>query len=510
MTAPHETEIKLAASPAMLVELRKHPQLAGTDRLSEQKTTYFDTPGGRLWRGGAALRVRADGEVCEQTLKLGGVGAKVIRRQEWNALISGERPDTSEFPTEARAALEKLLDGVPLDRIGTTTIKRTARQVQYGDTVIEVVFDLGKIEAGSREEVVSEIEFELVDGQIADLMALALELPLGSDLAWSVRSKGERCHDLAFDLSPTAVRAEKIKLSQAGDVGRGFQAIAWSCLGQLLANYPLVVASGDPEAVHQARVAVRRLRAAFSLFGKAIDDEVAPILRAALKAVANGLAPARDLHVLIEQVASHRPDGDPEWLELEDLLVASKDDAVREAQAMLKSPQFQRLLFEIAGWIEGGDWLAHNRETARDKPLMPFARSVLSRRCRKLGKYSGRLLELSDAGRHRLRIAAKKLRYAAEFFASLDHGKSVTKRRVMFVSALAHLQDTLGKLNDIAVASAKMHGWFDKVAPITAARMEALLEEMLATRRKSRRKLIKKAEKSLDEMKRSSGWWGGS
>lgn len=507
MSTPHETEIKLAASPAMLAELRRHPQLAGAGRASKQITSYFDTPGGRLWRGGAALRIRVDGEVREQTLKLGAAGSKVIRRQEWNAPISGERLDPAEFPKAARAALAKLLDGLSLDRIGTTTIKRTTRRVRYGDAVIEVVFDLGKVEAGSREEVVSEIEFELVEGKIADLVALALELPLGPDLAWSVRSKGERCHDLAFDLPPAAARAGKIKFSQPSDVPRGFQAIAWSCLDQLLANYPLVIASGDPEAVHQTRVAVRRLRAAFSLFGKALDDDVAPFLRAALKAVANGLAPARDLHVLIEQVASHKPEGNPEWQELEDQLVARKDEAAREAQTMLDSPQFQRLLFEIAGWIEGGAWLARSRETARDHALASFARSVLSRRRSKLDKYSGRLLELSDAERHRLRIAAKKLRYAAEFFASLYHGRSAAKDRRTFAKALAQLQGNLGDLNDIAVASAKMHGWFEKVEPITGARMEALLEEMLATRRKSRRKLIKKAENSLDEVIRSPSWW---
>lgn len=510
MNPPHETEIKLAASPAMLAALRKYPQLAGADRASKLVTIYFDTPGGRLWRGGAALRIRADGEALEQTLKLSATGSEAIRRREWNTPISGERPDPSEFPKAARAALAKLLDGAPLDRVGTTTIERTVRRVQYGDSAIEVAFDWGEIKAGSREEAVSEIEFELVDGKIADLVKLALELPLGSDLAWSVRSKGERCHDLAFDVPPTVARAGKVKPSRDNNVTQGFQAIAWSCLGQLLADYPLVIASGDPDAVHQTRVAVRRLRAAFSLFGNAIDDDVAPILRAALKAVANGLAPARDLHVLIEQVASLRPDGNPEWQELEDHLVVLKDDALREAQSMLDSSQFQRLLLEIAGWTEGGDWLAQSQETARDHALTLFARSVLSRRRSNLRKYSGHLLEMSDADRHRLRIAAKKLRYAAEFFASLYHGRLAAKDRRTFAKALAQLQDSLGELNDIAVASAKTHVWFEGVEPITAARMEAQLEEMLATRRKSRRKLIRKAEKSLDQVIRSPSWWDGS
>jgi triphosphatase len=53
--------------------------------------------------------------------------------------------------------------------------------------------------------------------------------------------------------------------------------------------------------------------------------------------------------------------------------------------------------------------------------------------------------------RHRLRIQAKKLRYAVEFFASLFVSKRAAKRRKQLLPALERLQDGLGDLNDIAV-----------------------------------------------------------
>jgi triphosphatase len=53
--------------------------------------------------------------------------------------------------------------------------------------------------------------------------------------------------------------------------------------------------------------------------------------------------------------------------------------------------------------------------------------------------------------RDRLRIQTKKLRYAAEFFASLFPSKRASKHRKRFLSALERLQDGLGDLNDIAV-----------------------------------------------------------
>jgi CHAD domain-containing protein len=59
-----------------------------------------------------------------------------------------------------------------------------------------------------------------------------------------------------------------------------------------------------------------------------------------------------------------------------------------------------------------------------------------------------------------VRIEAKKLRYATEFFAPLFEGRKASKRKNAFLSALENLQDHLGELNDLAV-SQKMHpDWF--------------------------------------------------
>jgi CHAD domain-containing protein len=57
----------------------------------------------------------------------------------------------------------------------------------------------------------------------------------------------------------------------------------------------------------------------------------------------------------------------------------------------------------------------------------------------------------STRQRHKLRINAKKLRYAGEFFASLFPGGKSTKRRRVFAKALKRLQGSLGDLNDFAV-----------------------------------------------------------
>jgi CHAD domain-containing protein len=75
---------------------------------------------------------------------------------------------------------------------------------------------------------------------------------------------------------------------------------------------------------------------------------------------------------------------------------------------------------------------------------------VLERRARKLRKLGKRHAELGPAELHRLRIRAKKLRYAADFFRSLYSRKAVRQH----ATALGDMQDALGAINDTAVGQA--------------------------------------------------------
>ena len=54
------------------------------------------------------------------------------------------------------------------------------------------------------------------------------------------------------------------------------------------------VGSGEPETVHDVRVASRRLRACLGSFGKAFDTDVSEPLREELRWLARSLAASRD------------------------------------------------------------------------------------------------------------------------------------------------------------------------------------------------------------------------
>jgi triphosphatase len=116
--------------------------------------------------------------------------------------------------------------------------------------------------------------------------------------------------------------------------------------------------------------------------------------------------------------------------------------------------RFRALTLDAAAWLEAGLWRNPQDDLVCDRgdlPIEMFALKQLARRWRKIRK-KGRILARLDArSRHKLRIQTKKLRDAAEFFATLFTTKRALKRRKQFLPALERLQDGVGDLNDIAV-----------------------------------------------------------
>jgi CHAD domain-containing protein len=123
------------------------------------------------------------------------------------------------------------------------------------------------------------------------------------------------------------------------------------------------------------------------------------------------------------------------------------------AAAAVGSPRYTRLMLGIARWVHTMGW--HEDAAASEKtgkrlaqPVTQFARQILLRDQRRLRKRARNLRAAAPEARHRVRIAAKKSRYAVEFFGSLFKPRPVGP----YVKGLTGLQDALGLLNDAAVA----------------------------------------------------------
>lgn len=448
-----EVELKLAVEPQDLARLEAHPLLRGGSRPRALASTYFDTPDQRLRRAGFSLRLRTDGRRQVQTIKrLDGSAAGLFARGEWEREVAASRPDGESLkntPLETllpdKAAVEALQ---PLFTVKAT---RAVHTIEQDGAEIEVALDKGAVEANGRTEPLFELELELKRGSASALFALADRLFEAPPLRLSVRSKADAGFAL---LSPpaAAVKADGVVVMRTMTTAEALQAIGRACLAHYLRNEPLVRLERSPEALHQSRIALRRMRAAMSLFGPLVADEQSQGLRSEMRRVAGVLGEARDLDVFKQRL---RAAGVKRSLAaaLEDRRAAAYDRVVR----LLASRPPARLPFDVAAWLQSGDWLASDDldlHELRNAPIGPFAAGVLARRRARVRTQAPRLRKLTVERRHQVRIEVKKLRYAAEFFAGLADDAKARKRARTFNAALRPLQEALGDLNDLATHQA--------------------------------------------------------
>lgn len=449
-----ETELKFALSPEAQRKLLAAVKAA--PRQVDLRAVYFDTPDGRLKTAGYSLRVRVEGEHTVQTLKWRNP-ANPTDRREWEGEIGGPALDPNLLVGTPLAAV---LDG-KLDRLSpafTVEVKRQIVVRRKGASRIELAFDSGQIIAGTRSEPIAELELELKSGQVADLFSLARQLAKTAPAPLLFDSKSQRGYalvegGLVKPLKPTVTLRAKASVSEA--IGQ----IGWACLHQVAANAELVRVRGSIEALHQARVGLRRLRAALTAFHDIAGGTDFDSLEVETKWLARQLDEARDLDVFIQDTFTAAHPSAKEraaYAKLGARLLGAQTRAYRHAVGALESPRYAALLLEAAAWLEAGQWRRSNDpvvKTRREGRMSDYAMDQLGVLRHKVLKRAKGFSRLDERDRHRLRIAAKKLRYAAEFFSgALGHKPG--KGELRFRKSLEAMQEELGALNDIAVAHA--------------------------------------------------------
>ena len=444
-----ETELKFSLDPGKASRLTRHPRLAGLHpRRRRLLSLYFDTPDLALKARRVALRLRRVGYHWIQGLK-GETRAEgaLSRRPEWEVAVAAGEPDPSVLPAEARALLQGV-DLAALVPVFQTDIRRTTWEVIQGASRVEVALDRGEIRAGDTVLAVSEVELELISGQAADLLALAGEFLADVPLGVDPRSKAERGFMLhGFRAGP--VRGEAPALAAAEPAAASRQAILAAALAQLVANVPgFLERPEEPEYLHQLRVALRRLRGVAGL-GRALGLP-RPVWSDALAAIMADLNPARDWDVFLQETLPRLQPalaGAPLDEAFQALMGELAAQARRVAQKRLASTDFTGLVLAL-----GTDLLAATAATAFPR-TDAWSGAILKRRWKRLRGYGRRAASLGGDERHRARLAAKKLRYAADALAGL-YGK----RGRPFIRALARLQDRLGEANDLCIGIRLMAG----------------------------------------------------
>jgi triphosphatase len=462
MKPAQEIELKFTAPKEILPRLqhRVPAKIARGARSKSLVSVYFDTDKLKLHKCGLTLRVRSDGEHRVQTIKAGN-GQAITTRGEWEREIRSDQPD---FKAARGTPVEKILRKKKLRAaikpIFETRVMRTTYPVKVGRSLIEVAFDHGKIDAGNESAPLAEVELELKRGRPADLFQFAKTIAHKAPLELALISKAERGYRLLAGAPTAPSKAVAVALTPEMSSSQAFQAIARGCLRQLTDNVP-VLRQGDAEGLHQARVAVRRLRAAMSLFGEMLRDEGTQAIKNELKWLMSEFGPAREMDVLVGGLAQASetkfwpPDTLPKDLQgLAKELERKRRDAFERARAAVGSKRFRLLLIDLAAWIEAGDWLEPNdplTHVQSERPIVEFAADELDRRWKKIRKRGRKLRNLDPQRRHKLRIQVKKTRYAAEFFAGAFSSRKADARRRTFLNRIEPLQDCLGDLNDIVV-----------------------------------------------------------
>jgi triphosphatase len=400
-----------------------------------------------------------------RTVKTGDlIETNLWERREWEDRIASNRPDLDARRTRAR--LPDVIRKEDLRPAFTTVVTRRVIELEpHASTRIEVAIDKGEIRTadGGAVEPISEVELELKRGDPAVLYDLALRLLQVAKIRLEMRSKAERGYRLLGPATvPRPVQAMPVTLDPAMTVEAALQCFGQRCLAHLLHN-EFIALAGDAEAIHQMRVAVRRLRSALSALKSMLPTEHYRWASEELKWLTHALGPARNWDIFIAHLVRPVSDALPDHRELEQLVSAAellRRAAFDDAKQAILSERHTESTLQLMRWFAVRGWrdqpISENSALLL-APIVDVAPNVIERCHRKARRRCKRFEELSPAARHKLRIALKKLRYTIEFLGSVFDEHKVQA----FVNRLKSLQDCLGHANDVRVAHDLMEQFRD-------------------------------------------------
>ena len=197
------------------------------------------------------------------------------------------------------------------------------------------------------------------------------------------------------------------------------RAIVEETLGHLLANQPAALA-GDPEGVHQVRIAVRRIRSALRLFSPHLESHGTRLFEGELRRGGRTIGEARDWDVFCDEILP-RVCETPKARKFAEMMrapaEARRGAAHERCVRQLQDPSFRALVLGLAAWIEGSDQVG-DKVLKRD--IKDLAGKLLDRLDAKAAKRGRAVRPDAEASElHPLRKSLKKLRYSIEFLESI-------------------------------------------------------------------------------------------
>ena len=457
-----EREVKLSAPIGFDLPVGKQVAglTAGARTRVELDATYFDVADFRLARLGCTLRHRSD---SGWTLKLpsSGTPGRGLSRHEIG--LAGE---PGEPPPQALSLLRAHLRGNPLVPVaGLITVReQVVLRDASGVPQAEIVDDRVTVErAGVAVGTFRELEVELSASAPKTLLK-----KLEAALLAAGATASPQVPKLVQALGAAAAAPPEVfarRLGTKPSAGEVVQAAIARSVARYLMHDPGLVTGIDPEDVHQARVALRRLRSDLKTFSPLLDPSWSEGIAAEATWLATHLGAVRDAEVLrerLEVAAAELPESDREGIVG---LLAHLDVARDEARrALLMARDSDRFVTTMGLFVAAAQ--APALTTASTSPAKRTIPMLIRRPVRKaIATAKGLPQRPSDAQLHDLRKRAKRVRYAADVAGGVSGNRA--RARALAASA-ARLQSVLGDHQDAAVMRAWLAATARDATPMAA------------------------------------------
>jgi CHAD domain-containing protein len=466
----HERELKLAVPPGFAL-----PDLPG-EKLEPQTftSTYHDTADRALARAGITLRRRVQNRRGLWQLKLPGEGER----------LELEVPGgPGAAPSELISLLMGVLRGRDLEPAAVLRTRREGvRARENRRAVADVTVDKVSVLDGRRvRERFVELEVEALEGGAEALPELERTLIEAGATPGDGRPKVFQAlgfFPIELTVPPRwAPPLEHVRAMIAVQVGK------------LIAHDPGTRLGDDPEELHQARVATRRLRAVLRAARPLLDPSWTESLRSELSWLGRALGPVRDLDVLLERLQAEIEDLEPEERRAAgQFLRLLEEDRASARAAMLEAMSGARYA-DLLARLEAA--AVAPRAQAADVSLEAIAAGEF----RKLRKAVRALPpDPSDDALHAVRIRGKRARYAAELAEGVGG-----KRARRFVRDAKTFQDVIGEHQDAVVAEARVRGLLGEVSGVRAHFAAGQIVERERERRRAARAAFPEAWLRLEK-----------
>ncbi|WP_130803055.1 CYTH and CHAD domain-containing protein [Acinetobacter ihumii] len=405
---------------------------------------YYDTADRLLAQHHMAIRLRQEGDNWVQTFKASGKNHLERIEHEVHLGQCNVEPELNLNLFFENKAVRNLLDqvlGEQQDQLTLqfkTDVNRTFRIISIDETDIEVCLDDGIVSTAEQSEKICEVEFELKQGSPEQLILFTQDWVKKYQLWLDVRSKAERGNLLSIKQKASqAVKAKPLILNNHDSTDIAVRKMVANVLQQLLPNVA-VIADGvaNPEHIHQARIAIRRMRSIFKSF-KSWSDDIDSLWETQLKQIFQTLGTTRDLDVIRDEILPELLKADAPFQDLPE--AAKSEDHVH---LLFQKPETMCLLLQLLAFSyhEQSD---HKKSAKLKKKI----NKSLNQLHKKIIQDADHFSQLEIEQRHRTRKNCKRLRYCIEFVASLYDEKSVKK----YLKQLQAVQDKLGLYNDLHV-----------------------------------------------------------